>query len=384
MTERLYYHDSYLRQFQSRVTRLEDGGRRVYLERTAFYPASGGQPSDRGQLSGRAVVDVVDEEAEIAHLLDQPLEGQEATAVIDWKRRLDFMQQHSGQHLLSAVFAERFGIPTVSFHMGEQSATVDLDTTSLDPAVLAAAERAANELVCENLPITVSFEENAEGLRKASERAGTLRVVSIGSLDRSACGGTHVRFTGEIGPIFLRKVEKVRSTTRVEFLCGLRATDRARRDFDTLTRTALVISAAFDDVPDVMRQQLESARAVEKQLRKLDLEIAGYQGREAFAAAPPDEAGVRHLVRVLDQGSIDSLRGLAQSFCAGGKAVCVCAVRTPPSVLLAASEDSGVDAGARLKAAVQAVGGRGGGNPRMAQGSVPSADHLETVLAALR
>ncbi|MFN0172457.1 MAG: alanyl-tRNA editing protein [Bryobacteraceae bacterium] len=384
MTERLYYHDSYLREFPARVTRLEDGGRRVYLDRTAFYPASGGQPSDRGELNGIAVVDVVDEDAEIAHLLDRPLEASEVTSAVDWTRRRDFMQQHSGQHLLSAVFAEQFGFPTVSVHMGEQSSTVDLETPSVETAQLVAAERRANELVCEDLPIAVSFEETAEGLRKASERAGTLRIVSIGSLDRSACGGTHVRSTGEIGPILLRRLDKVRGITRVEFLCGLRATARARRDFETLAETAQVFSAALDEVPDLVRNQLESARSADKRLRKLELELAGYQGKEAYAAATPDAAGVRYLERILDQGSVESLRGLAQSFCAGGKAICLCAVRLPPSVLLAASADSGMDAGARLKAAVQAVGGRGGGNPRLAQGSVPSADQLEAVLAALR
>jgi len=218
MTERLYYNDSYLREFQARVVERSADGRTVYLDRSAFYPASGGQPFDLGSIAGVEVVEVVDEDDRIAHRLAAPLavEG-EISAQVDWSRRFDHMQQHSGQHLLSAVFDELFGLHTVSFHLGAESATIDLEGGPVDARTLLEAEQRANRIVFENRPLDVRFEDanKAQGLRKASEREGTLRIVSIDGLDRSACGGTHVRGTGEIGVILLRKVEKIRQSARV-------------------------------------------------------------------------------------------------------------------------------------------------------------------------
>ena len=198
MTERLYYTDSYVREFQARVVERSVDGRTVYLDRTLFYPSSGGQPFDVGSIAGVAVIDVVDEEDRIAHRLAAPLTSDgEVAGEIDWTRRFDHMQQHSGQHLLSAVFEELFGLHTVSFHLGAESATVDLEGGSVEARMVTEAERRANQLVAENRAMDVRFEDAsaAQGLRKASEREGTLRIVSIDGLDRSACGGTHVRST---------------------------------------------------------------------------------------------------------------------------------------------------------------------------------------------
>jgi len=296
------------------------------------------------------------------------------------------MQQHSGQHLLSAVFAERFGIATVSFHLGQESSTIDLDTATQEPARVLEAERRVNEAVCENRPLAVSFEDAAAtpDLRKPSERAGTLRIVSIEGLDRSACGGTHVARTGEIGPILIRKLEKVRTTVRVEFLCGGRAVRRARADFDALARVAQMFSGALDEVPGLVAAQLEAARQNDKLRRKLEADLAQYQGRDLYAATAPDGDGVRRAVRRLPSGNLENLRTLAQSFTAQAKAVFVAALDESPAVLLAVSADSGVDAGNLLKAVLAQAGGRGGGNPRMAQGSLPSRDALEQVLDQIK
>jgi Ser-tRNA(Ala) deacylase AlaX len=204
MTERLYYTDSYRREFQARVVDRSADARTVYLDRTLFYPASGGQPFDLGSLAGIAVVEVVDEEERIAHRLAAPLADADVVAgEIDWPRRFDHMQQHSGQHLLSAVFEELYGLHTVSFHLGAESATIDLEGGPVEPRMLTEAEARAAQLVSENRAVDVRFEDAsaARGLRKAPDRAGKLRIVSIDGLDRSACGGTHVRATGEIGPI---------------------------------------------------------------------------------------------------------------------------------------------------------------------------------------
>ncbi len=386
MTERLYYTDSHLRDFRARVTGRSDDGRRIYLDRTAFYPTSGGQPHDLGAIAGVPLVEVEDEGERIAHVMAGPVADDEVDCRIDWERRFDHMQQHSGQHLLSAVFVERFGIATVSFHLGRDSSTIDLNTATLEPARVIAAERRANEAVSENLPVSVSFEDAAEtrDLRKPFEREGTLRIVSIAGLDRSACGGTHVARTGEIGPILLRKLEKIRDTMRVEFLCGGRAIGRARADFEALSRVAQMVSGSLDEAPGLAATQFEAARDADKLRRKLEGDLAQYRGREMYSATAPDESGLRRVLRRLPTGTLEEMRAIAQSFTAQTKAVFVAALDEPPAVLLAVSADSGMDAGKVLKAALSEAGGRGGGNPRMAQGSLPSREALEQVLSGIR
>jgi alanyl-tRNA synthetase len=386
VTDRLYYTDSYLREFRARVTDRSEDGRRIYLDRTAFYPTSGGQPHDTGAIGGVALVEVEDEGERIAHVVEAPLSAGEVDCHIDWDRRFDHMQQHSGQHLLSAVFVERFRISTVSFHLGQEVSTIDLDTATLEPARVVEAERRANQAVFENRPLGVSFEDAAEtrDLRKPSERAGMLRIVSIEGLDRSACGGTHVARTGEIGPILLRKLDRIRNTTRVEFLCGGRAIGRARADFDSLSRVAQMVSGSLDEAAGLVAAQFEAARNADKLRRKLEADLAQYQGRELYAVTAPEEGSVRRVLRRLPSGNLEELRALAQSFTAQPKAVFIAALDEPPAVLLAVSADSGIDAGKLLKAALTQAGGRGGGNPRMAQGSLPSRAALEQVLSDIR
>jgi alanyl-tRNA synthetase len=250
MTERLYYADAYLTHFSGTVVDRADEGRRVYLDRTAFYPTSGGQPHDLGTLGGIAVTNVVDEEDRVAHVLASPLSASAVTGAIDWPRRFDFMQQHTGQHVLSAVFADLLGYQTTSVHFGPASSTLDLDTDVVSSPKLAKAMERANEIVTANQLVDVAFEDaaTATGLRKPSERDGMLRIVAIRDVDRSACGGTHVRATGEIGPILLRRQEKMKQNARVEFLCGMRAVRRAGADFDVLTKLAVALSASIDEL----------------------------------------------------------------------------------------------------------------------------------------
>ena len=389
MSERLYYTDCYLRDFTAGVVETAGEGRVVYLDRTAFYPSSGGQPFDTGSIAGSAVVDVVDEGDRIAHHLAAPLDaaaaGQPAACSLDWGRRFDHMQQHTGQHLLSAVFEELFGLKTVSFHMGAESSTIDVEGRPVDAAILLEAERRANEVIYENRPVAVLFEDagEAQGLRKASAREGRLRIIAIQGLDRSACGGTHVRSTGEIGALTLRKLDKVRQTARVEFLCGARAIRRARADYEALYKSAQLFSSPLDDVPALVAAQLEGARASEKALRKLQLDLAAYRGRELYAATAPGPDGMRRVTERLERGTLEELRAVAQSFTAQPKAVFLAALAEPPSVLLAVSEDAGVDAGKQLKSAITGAGGRGGGTARIAQGSVGGAAALDAVLAKL-
>jgi alanyl-tRNA synthetase len=386
MTERLYYTDSYQREFRARITERSSDGKTVYLDRTLFYPTSGGQPFDLGSISGVPVVEVVDEEERIAHRLGAPLPADgDVSGEIDWTRRFDHMQQHSGQHLLSAVFEELFNLHTVSFHLGAESSTIDLEGGPVDARAILEAEQRANELVAENRAMDVRFEDasQVQGLRKPSDRQGMLRIVSINGLDRSACGGTHVRNTGEIGPILLRRTEKIRQSVRVEFVCGGRAVRRARQDFEALTKIAQLFSAPLDEVPPLVAAQLETSKAGEKARRKLELELAGYQGKELYAATEPAPDGLRHVTQRLDRGNLEDLRAVAQNFTAGTKGVFVATLKDPPSVLLAVSADSCIDAGRVLKAALTESGGRGGGNARIAQGSVANTAALDLLMAKL-
>ena len=386
MTNRLYYTDAYRTTFSASVVDRSDDGLRIYLDETAFYPTSGGQPHDRGLLGSMTVVDVVDEEDRIAHVLSLPLDAARTRldGLIDWNRRFDHMQQHTGQHLLSAVFEDLFGAKTLSVHFGPDYSTLDVDAESISRTQLVAGGERANAIVAEGRPVSVTFEDSAaaSGLRKAPDRAGTLRIVSIAGIDRSACGGTHVRSTSEIGTVLLRSVEKVRKSTRIEFVCGLRAVRRARKDFESLAAIGASLSASLDDAAGLVAAQSERLKEGDNARKKLEKDLAVFRARERYDAATADASGVRTIV-VRDAGSIDELRALAQAAFSLPKVVVVGALNSPPSVLVAASEDSGVDAGKLLKERLAAAGGRGGGSPRLAQGSVPDLAAIESVVASL-
>lgn len=382
MTARLYYTDAYLTRFSARIVDTADEGRRVYLDRTALYPTSGGQPHDRGRLGGVPVVDVVDEEDRVAHLVESPLAPGEVEGVIDWTRRFDHMQQHTAQHLLSAVLEDLFQAPTVSVHFGEEVSTLDLAVETLTPEQLRRAEVRANQVIAENRPVTVGFEDaaTATGLRKASERSGSLRIVTIAELDRSACGGTHVRATGEIGSLLLRRMERVKKQVRLEFLAGARAVRRARRDYDLLAEVAASASASVDEVPAIvsgLRAQLKAAQAGRKVLAD---EVNGYRALRLVSDATAGADGVKRILAQPAGATVEDLRGLAQAVTQHPKVFLAAIATEPPTLLLAASADAGVDAGAVLKEILGRVGGRGGGNARMAQGGVSAPDEVPTVL----
>jgi alanyl-tRNA synthetase len=385
MTERLYYLDSYLKDFEAEVVDRSEDGRRVYLNQTAFYPTSGGQPFDTGEIGGIQVRDVVDEGERVAHVLAAPLSANRATGRVDWSRRFEHMQQHTGQHLLSAVLANLFDYQTTAVHFGSQSSTLDLDTGTFTPEHAAKAVDAANEIVTQNRPVKVGFEDEgaAIGLRKASERTGTLRIVTIQDLDRSACGGTHVRATGEIGAILVRKVERARKGMRLEFLCGQRATRQAHQDFVLLSTAAAELSSSISDLPQVIATQRGEIREATARARQNEEKLDLCRAQELYGATIPDAAGIRRVVVQQDASSLEGLRGLASAFTTLPMTMFVGTTPSPPSILLAASADTGLDAASVLRGLLTTVGGRGGGSARLAQGVVPGTDQLARVVAAL-
>ncbi len=394
MTERLYYVDATLRSFTGRLSELAEAGRKAYLDRTAFYPTSGGQPHDLGTLGGVRVVDVIDEGDRVAHVLDAPLHavpGSEADlrGEIDWSRRHDHMQQHTGQHLLSAVLDDVLQLKTVSVHFGPEASTLDVADAAgggavLEPEVLASLEERVNEVVAESRRVVVTFEDAAtvSGLRKQSDRDGVLRVVTIEGVDRSACGGTHVDTTAAIGPVLLRRQEKVRQGLRIEFICGQRAIRRVRKDLETLARIARAYSGSIDEVARLVEGQAAQLADLQSENRRLNESLATYRAAELHAAAPPRADGLKVVVERVPAGA-DTMRSIALSFMPLERAVFIAVSHSPPSVLLATSADSGVEAGKVLRPMLERIGGRGGGSARLAQGSAPSADAIDRVVAWL-
>jgi len=390
MTQRLYYTDSYLAEFEATILEVQPAPPqfRVYLDRTAFYPASGGQPSDTGRIAEAAVVDVVDEGERMAHVVESDLNPGTARCRLDWARRFDHMQQHTGQHLLSAAFVETLGRPTVSFHLGPEASTIDVEAGKLDGPQIEAVESRANAVVFENRPVGARFCSHEEAasmdLRKPSDREGPIRVVEIAGYDRSACGGTHVRATGEIGPILIRRLDRVRQTVRVEFLCGRRAARRARADFDALSRVAKLFSAPLDQAPSLVAAQMEGAQSAEKARQKLEAELAVFKGRQLYASTTPDSQGRRLYQTTQPAGSLDPARMLAQQFTsAGPDAIFLLAVQQPPTLLVAVSAGLAAHAGDLIRSVAGPLGGRGGGSARLAQASFPDSEVVQQALRRL-
>lgn len=379
-TARLYYDDALLARFSATVTHVAAEGRVVYLDRTAFYPTSGGQPHDLGTLADVAITDVVDEAERIAHHLAEPLglpAGAMVVGQVDMRRRVDHMQQHTAQHLLSALLTDEFGWPTVSVHFGDEYSTVDVsgvDGITLD--MLEGIEHRCNVLALANHAVTVSYEDAAEatGLRKASDRDGTLRIVTIEGLDRSACGGTHVSRTGEVGAILLRRAERTRGNTRIEFVAGHRAVQRARADAELLARSARPLSAAPTDLPLLVEQQLARVKELEGERKRLLAEVAAFEAEALWRAADADVNAIRRISKLVT-GSVKDAEPLVQQLLAIGACVVLVTNEATGGVLLASSAETGIDAGQTLRTALQAAGGRGGGSPRIAQGALsdPSA-----------
>ncbi len=409
MTDRLYYHDSFLYNFDAEVRSvLETPRPALVLDRTAFYPTSGGQIHDTGWIVSKGsptgtddakfrVTEVVDtDDGHIVHYLDAPLKdaplknvqpGVRVRGEIDGARRRDHMQQHSAQHVLSAAFMRLFDMPTVSFHMADDYCSVDLDAPSLSKEQIESAERLANEIMIENRPVDVKYvtRDEAEqlGLRKLppAER-DLLRIIDVRDFDLTACGGTHVSATGQIGGILLRKSEKVRQGYRVEFVAGQRAVAAARRDFSTLTDAATLFSAHIYDVPQQAQKALDEIKSLRKQREQSQDELAAAQA-SALLAETPENNGRRLVVRTFPDRDLNFLKLLAQKLTRQASAIALLANTSPqPALVFAQSAGLPYDMATLLKETVAKVGGHGGGSKDLAQGGVAKSEGLVAALGA--
>jgi alanyl-tRNA synthetase len=385
MTDRLYYHDSFLYDFDARVLEsLEIEGRHaVVLDRTAFYPTSGGQVHDTGRLvlpdkSLVFVTDVTeDETGHILHFVQDPIATETAvTGHVDSEGRWHHMQQHSGQHVLSAACLRLLNLPTLSFHMGRESCTIDLEADSIPLGQVERAEMLANWIIAEDRPVTIRFVSLEEarhlGLRKLPpKQTGDLRLIDITDFDLTACGGTHVRSTGQIGSILLRKIEKVKQGVRVEFVCGLRAVATARRDYTTLTDAAAIYSAHIHDLPQQVRKSLEEGKAAGKAQHKLLEELAELHATRMLAEA---SGSPRVIVSAFPDRDAVFIKLLAQKLTAGSIDVIalLAAGAEQATLVFAQSPGQKHNMGELLKNVLAQLGGRGGGSADMAQGGVPA------------
>jgi alanyl-tRNA synthetase len=384
MTDRLYYHDSFLYDFDARVVEaFESNGRyAIVLDRTAFYPTSGGQVHDLGILTAVGkqipVTEVADDEdGRILHFASALLvAGTQVHGSIDAARRLDHVQQHSGQHVLSAAFIRLFNMPTVSFHMGEESCTIDLETAGLSAAQAQKTEYLANEVIAEDRPVSIRFvpleEARQLGLRKLPpKQTGDLRLIDITDFDLTACGGTHVRATGQIGSILLRKIEKIKPGVRVEFVCGLRAVNTARRDYSTLTEAAALYSSHIYDVPQQVRKSLEETKAAGKAQHKLLEELAELYAERLLAQG----AGSPQIITEFfpDRDAV-FIKLLAQKLTAGKSSLIalLASGAGQPTLVFAQTPGQKSNMGQLMKDAMTQLGGRGGGSADMAQGGLPA------------
>jgi alanyl-tRNA synthetase len=402
MTDRLYYRDPYLREFDATVSRVDrrDGRLLVTLDRTAFYPTSGGQPFDTGRLGSMRVTDVVDEEdGSITHVVEpgtpNPEPGESIRGDIDWERRFDHMQQHSGQHVLSAAFDKLFGVRTVSFHLGAAVSTIDL-AREMSPAEIAAAEGEANRIVWEDRPVAIRFADAEEAarlpLRKESVRGGTLRLIEVEGFDLSACGGTHVARTGGIGVIAVASWERFKGGQRLEFLCGGRALSGYRMLRDAMTASVRLLSVLPAELPAAIERLQADARDQKRALTGLQNDLAKYHAEELAASAgevvlqgTSADGGrrCRLVARAIDADA-NGLKGLAAAIAAKpGYLVVLVSTSMPALVVIARSSNVDVSAQQLLAKLVSQFGGRGGGRREMSQGGGLSAT-ADAILDAVR
>jgi len=385
-TERLYYRDSFLREFDAQVISCEKEGERwkVVLDRTAFYPTSGGQPHDTGKLGDVPVIEVAGAEQKVVHYASAAVPVGPVRGTIDWPRRIDHMQQHTGQHLVSAAFIELFGFQTVSFHLGKEISTIDLDSPAVIPKQLEESERRVNEVIFEDKPVVIRFgtaEELIEaGIRKKVEREGILRAIEVEGFDRQPCGGTHLERTGQAGLLLIRKLERRRDQCRVDFVCGFRALAAARSDFSTLTQAAALLSCGLGEVPAVLGKLIEERRVQHGAVKRLEERLAEHEAR-ALLASQPSTGALRVISSALEEATPSYLGLLAAKLVAEANVVALLASRASRHVVFAQTKGLPHDMGALLRDTLKQFGGKGGGAKDFAQGSVVDAAKAADVVA---
>ena len=389
MTDRLYFDDPYRIEFEAKIVdKVEfEGKPALILNRTCFYPTAGGQECDRGFISDVPVVDVIDQDNEIIHVLERDVPGTEIRGRIDWKRRFDFMQQHSGQHVLSQSFFRVLDANTTSSHLGQESSTIEILRETLTLEEAHSVEDFANSVVFENRAIKTYFRSEDEltsvPLRRTPKKKGHIRIVEIDGLDYTPCGGTHCRHTGEIGLIKVGRWEKIRGHVRIQFLCGKRALSEYRWKSEAIEELADHYSAKGTDVLALVTKQSEENKVLHRNLKDLTEQAIAFEAKKLFSEA--ESMGDLKLVKsVFDERPAEELRTLATKIVSYGKVVVLLGNRGEKAQLVfSCSEGLPYKMNDLIGIACTKIDGRGGGTPRLAFGGGPLSDKVEEAVESV-
>ena len=389
MPLKLYLQDAYLQTFSSTVTdRLEQNGKPgLVLEQTAFYPTSGGQPHDTGTINGIPVIDVIeDDRLGIVHLLEKPVQADTVEGLVDWERRFDHMQQHTGQHILSQAFLQICNAQTLSFHLGDAGATIDIDQPGLDGKTISSVENTANKLVFEDRDVIAHIVSKDDmdrfPVRKPPTVAENIRILEVKDFDYSPCGGTHCARTGEVGIIKIRQFENYKGGSRIHFVCGGRALLDYQQKTETLkTITGLLSTgeAALGQSILKLQEELKALRQEHNLLKKQQLEYEA----QTLAKEFKKYGGMNVLKKIFDDRDPRDLKILGANMLEGfSDRVVLFGSRSAKnaSLLFLCSEELELDVARLLQSACEVIGGRGGGRPNMAQGGGPEVEKLELAL----
>jgi alanyl-tRNA synthetase len=395
-TERLYYNDSHLIEFEAHVVETSErvsGWTAVTLDRTAFYPTGGGQPSDTGTLNGLRVVECIDDENNgVLHVIQgrPPEIGSTVKGRVDWLRRLDHIQQHTGQHILSQAFVTLFKGPTKAFRVLDDCCEIDVELADPSNEVIERGVELANNVIWEDRLITIKTATPQEAadlpLRKEPSRDGDLRLIEIEGFDLTPCGGTHAYRTGEVGMIAVRSWERAKGLTRIEFVAGMRTLADYRRANKTAREVASLFSCARDDAASLAARMLEENKELHRRVRSLEEIAAHVEAEELLAEGSPNAAGIRVVIKILDDRDSESLKHLAQALIAHPATIALIASKDKGAARLvfARSADAPGDMNALMKEACALLNGRGGGKPDMAQGGGKNVEKLDEAIEAAR
>lgn len=398
-TERLYYHDSHLIEFDATVVDISErvsGWTALTLDRTAFYPTGGGQPSDTGTLNGLKVVECIDDEDDgVLHVIQgrPPAVGATVNGRVDWLRRLDHIQQHTGQHILSQAFVTLFNAPTRGFRVLSDYCEIDVELAHPSPEVIERAVELANNVIWEDRDIRIASVSPAEAadlpLRKESTRQGDLRLIEIEGFDLTPCGGTHAYRTGEVGMIAVRTWERAKGMTRMEFVAGMRALSDYRRANATARSVAALFSSARDDAVNLSARMIDENKELHRRVRELESFAAKFEADELLrtgstraSSGSQAKSPVTIVAKVFSNRDADSLKQLAHALIAYPNVIALLASQETDTARLvfARSGDSPVDMNALMKDACAALEGRGGGKPDFAQGGGKNVNRVAEVL----
>ena len=396
MTKRLYYQDSYLKEFKAKVLKKIkiDNRLAVVLDETAFYPTSGGQTYDIGIIQDVPVVEVVEDNDEIIHVLKKELKEEinsEVVGKIDWERRFDHMQQHLGQHILSGALMEIYAAETVSFHLGEKVCTLDIAKEKITEEEVKKTEECANEIIFNNKPVKCYFVEGEEelkrlNLRKMPDRKGKIRIIEVENFDLSACGGTHCRVTGEVGLIKITKWEKRGEKIRLEFICGWRAWEDYFRKNELIKNISNKLTIKDSELEEAIDRMLEEQKKIRKELKEFKEKLQEHEAKRLIDESSLRDNRIKIINKVFEEKNFQEVRGLVQKIINLDDSVVVFAgIKSKEEgggvkILFACSRALKYDMNRLIREAGKFIEGRGGGTPNFAQAGGKKAEGIYEAL----